>query len=124
MAYFKDMPWPSDDGFPLYRQMSGKDWLEINPANNYPWPLTTKNGKPTVVSAEMAVVYRFHEFIINSFPIKDGLNDTIWDQRLFDTAFNSTGFFDAGLENILCGVVSTFIPNFKSGVDEDFRSAG
>lgn len=124
MAYFKDMPWPSDDGFPLYRQMSGKDWLEINPANNYPWPLATKNGKPTVVSAEMAVVYRFHEFIINSFPLKDGLNDTIWDQRLFDTAFNSTGFIDAGLENILRGVVSTFIPNFKSGVDEDFRSAG
>jgi len=104
--------------------MSGKNWLEINPANNYPWPVASKNGKPTVVSAEMAVVYRFHEFIVKSIPIKDALNETIWDQNLFDTAYNATGFVDAGLENILRGVVSTFIPNFKSGVEEDFRSAG
>ena len=111
-------------GFPLYREMSGKNWLEINPANTYPWPIATKGGKPTVVSAEMAVVYRFHEFIINSFPIKDALNSTLWDQNLFSTGFNATGFLDAGLENILRGVVSTHIPNFKSGVDESFRSAG
>jgi hypothetical protein len=140
MSYFKDMPWPMDDGklakptlstlmltypgFPLYREMSGKNWLQINPANTYPWPIATKGGKPTVVSAEMAVVYRFHEFIIKSFPIKDALNKTLWDQPLFDTGFNATGFIDAGLENILRGVASTFIPNFKSGVDESFRSAG
>ncbi|KAH8889703.1 heme peroxidase [Thozetella sp. PMI_491] len=124
MAYFKDMPWPNDDGFSLYREMSGKDWLEINPANSYPWPVASKAGKPTVVSAEMAVVYRFHEFIINSFPIKDALNTTLWDQDLFSTGFDAQGFLDAGLENILRGVVSTFIPNFKSGVDESFRSAG
>lgn len=124
MAYFKDMPWPMDDGFPLYREMSGSNWLEINPANNYPWPVVTKEGKPTVVSAEMAVVYRFHEFIVKTFPIKNGLNETLWDQRLFDTAFNATGFIDAGLENIMRGVTSSFIANFKSGVVEDFRSAG
>ena len=111
-------------GFPLFREMSGKDWLDINPANTYPWPIASKGGKPTVVSAEMAVVYRFHEFIINSFPIKDALNATIWDQDMFSTGFNATGFVDAGLENILRGTVSTFIPNFKSGVDEAFRSAG
>lgn len=104
--------------------MWGKDWLEINPANNYPWPLVTPHGLPTVVSAEMAVVYRFHEFIIKSFPIKDASNETIWDQRLVETLFNATGFIDAGLENVLRGIVSTFIPNFKSGVEEDFRSAG
>ncbi|KAF5497051.1 Peroxidase [Colletotrichum siamense] len=124
MAYFKDMPWPNDDGFPLYREMSGDSWLEINPANNYPWPLVTKEGKPTVVSAEMAVVYRFHEFIVKTFPIKDALNNTMWDQNLFATAFNATGFIDAGLENIMRGTAASFIPNFKSGVEEDFRSAG
>jgi peroxidase len=96
----------------------------MNPANSYPWPVASHNGRPTVVSAEMAVVYRFHEFIINSFPIKDASNQTIWDQKLFDTGFNASGYLDAGLENILRGIVSTSIPNFKSGVDEAFRSAG
>ncbi|TAQ91302.1 hypothetical protein B7494_g374 [Chlorociboria aeruginascens] len=125
MAYWTDkMPWPRDDGFPLYRQMFGEDVLDINPANSYPWPLVTKNGKPMTVSAEMAVVYRFHEFIIKSFPIKDATNQTIWEQDLYDTGFNATGFIDAGLENILRGITSTHIPNFKSGVEESFRSAG
>lgn len=125
MAYWSDqMPWPRDDGFPLYRQMSGKGPLEISPANTYPWPLVTKNGKPMTVSAEMAVVYRFHEFIISSFPIKDASNGTIWEQDLFATGFNASGFIDAGLENVLRGMVATHIPNFKSGVDEAFRSAG
>lgn len=77
-----------------------------------------------VVSAEMAIVYRFHEFIVPSIPIKDALNETLWEQNLFDTGFNAKGFIDAGLENVLRGMVSTHIPNFKSGVDEAFRSAG
>lgn len=125
MAYWTDkMPWPRDDGFPLYRQMYHKNALQLNPANTYPWPLVTKGGKPMTVSAEMAVVYRFHEFIIKSFPIKDALNDTIWDQDLFATGFNATGFIEAGLDNILRGITSTHIPNFKSGVEESFRSAG
>ena len=111
-------------GFPLYRQMYGKGVQDINPANTYPWPLVTKAGKPMVASAEMAIVYRFHEFIIKSFPIKDALNDTLWDQDLFGTSFNATGFIDTGLENILRGMTATSIPNFKSGVDEAFRSAG
>lgn len=125
MAYWTDkMPWPRDDGFPLYREMYGENVLEINPANTYPWPLVTRGGKPMIVSAEMAVVYRFHEFIIKNFPIKDALNDTIWEQDLFATGFNASGFIDAGLENILRGATSTFIPNFKSGVEESFRTAG
>ncbi|KAF5570190.1 hypothetical protein FPHYL_1466 [Fusarium phyllophilum] len=125
MAYWtEEMPWPRDDGFPLYRQMFGENALEINPANTYPWPLVTKNGKPMTVSAEMAVVYRFHEFIIPSFPIKDQNNETLWEQKLFETSFNSTGFIDVGLERILAGALSSHIPNFKSGVDESFRSAG
>ncbi|KAI1339407.1 heme peroxidase [Xylariaceae sp. FL0016] len=125
MAYWTDrMPWPRDDGFPLYRQMFNKGPLEIGPANTYPWPLVTKHGKPMTVSAEMAIVYRFHEFIISSFPIKDAANETLWEQDLFNTGFNATGFVDAGLENVLRGMVSSHIPNFKSGVDEKFRSAG
>ncbi|KAF5602854.1 uncharacterized protein FSUBG_7494 [Fusarium subglutinans] len=125
MAYWtEDMPWPRDDGFPLYRQMFGENALEINPAHTYPWPLVTKNGKPMTVSAEMAVVYRFHEFIVPSFPIKGQNNKTLWEQNLFDTSFNSTGFLNVGLERILAGALSSHIPNFKSGVDESFRSAG
>lgn len=126
MAYWTDeMPWPRDDGFPLYRQMFGQSALEINPANTYPWPLVTKNGKPMTVSAEMAVVYRFHEFIIPSFPIKgEENNETLWEQDLFSTGFNATGFLDVGLERILRGTVASTIPNFKSGVDESFRTAG
>ncbi|KAK8102082.1 heme peroxidase [Apiospora sp. TS-2023a] len=125
MAYWtEEMPWPNDDGFPLYRQMYDEDALDINPATTYPWPLVTKGGKPMTVSVEMAVVYRFHEFIIPSFPIKDGNNETLWEQDLFATGFNSTGFVDAGLENIIRGMLATHIPNFKSGVDEAFRSAG
>ncbi|KJR82079.1 uncharacterized protein SPSK_02952 [Sporothrix schenckii 1099-18] len=125
MAYFeKDMPWPQDDGFPLFREIHGEDWLQMNPANTYPWPLAMKAGRPTVVSAEMAVVYRFHEFIINEFPIVDAGGTTLHNQSLFDTGFDAKGFIGAGLENILRGVVSTTIPNFKSGVDESFRSAG
>ncbi|KAF5678240.1 hypothetical protein FCIRC_6523 [Fusarium circinatum] len=125
MAYWtEEMPWPRDDGFPLYRQMFGENALEINPANTYPWPLVTKNGKPMTVSAEMAVVYRFHEFIVPSFPIKDQNNKTLWEQNLFDTSFNSSGFLNVGLERILAGALSSHIPNFKSGVDESFRNAG
>lgn len=125
MAYWNEnMPWPRDDGFPLYRQMYGKNFMEINPMNTYPWPLVTKSGKPMVVSAEMAVVYRFHEFIISSFPIKDGANNTIREQDVFATGFNASGFLETGLDNILRGVVGVHIPNFKSGVDEAFRSAG
>ncbi|KAK8004685.1 hypothetical protein PG990_010722 [Apiospora arundinis] len=67
----------------------------------------------------MAVIYRFQEFIIPSFPIKDGNNETLWEQDLF-----ATGFVDAGLENVVRGMLATHIPNFKSGVDENFRSAG
>jgi peroxidase len=104
--------------------MYGANSLEVNPANTYPWPLVTKGGKPMVVSAEMGVIYRFHEFIISKFPIKNAKNDTLWEQDLFATAFNASGFIDVGLENILRGVVSSFIPNFKSGVDEAYRSAG
>ena len=123
MAYFRNMTWPSDDGFPLSREMLGKDWLEIKSANVYPWPTVNKGGKPTVVSAEMAVVNRFHEFIITTFPIKDQLNQTMWDQSVFEKGFNATGFISTGLDNILRGITSTSIPNFKSGVDESFRSA-
>ena len=37
MAYWtEDMPWPRDDGFPLYRQMYGEDVLKINPTNTSP----------------------------------------------------------------------------------------
>ncbi|KAL1876874.1 hypothetical protein VTK73DRAFT_9104 [Phialemonium thermophilum] len=125
MAYWSDaMPWPRDDGFPLFRAIHGKNVLDINPANTYPWPLVTRAGKPMTISAEMAVVYRFHEFIIPSFPIVDKANTTLWQQNLFDTGFDAKGFLDAGLENILRGVLSTTIPNFKSGVDESFRTAG
>ncbi|EJD54239.1 cytochrome P450 [Auricularia subglabra TFB-10046 SS5] len=129
MAYWQTagtdaMPWPRDDGFPLYRQMYGKSALEINAVHLYPWPLVTKGGKPMVASAEMAIVYRFHEFIIPSFPLKDADNKTIREKDLFESAFDSKGFVEAGLENILRGMVSTDIPNFKSGVDESFRSAG
>ena len=92
--------------------------------NTYPWPLVTKAGKPMVVSAEMAIVYRFHEFIIPEFPIKNAANQTLWNQNVFETGFNASGFIDAGLENVLRGTVGTHIPNFKSGVDEGFRSAG
>ncbi|KAI3578725.1 heme peroxidase [Fusarium oxysporum f. sp. albedinis] len=113
-----------DDGFPLYRQIFGENALEINPANTYPWPLVTKNGKPMTVSAVMAVVYRFHEFIIPSFPIKDQNNETLWEQNLFETSFNSTGLLDVGLERILAGALWSHIPDFKPGVDESFRSAG
>lgn len=77
-----------------------------------------------VASAEMAVVYRFHEFIIRDFPIKDALNNTIRTQNLFQTAFDSKGFVDTGIENILRGMLATHIPNFKSGVDEEYRTAG
>lgn len=77
-----------------------------------------------VASAEMAVVYRFHEFIIASFPLKDAKNSTILEKSTFESAFDSKGFIEAGLENILSGIVATDIPNFKSGVDESFRSAG
>ncbi|CAK7243975.1 MAG: hypothetical protein STHCBS139747_005509 [Sporothrix thermara] len=125
MAYFdKSMPWPQDDGFPLFREIHGEDWLQMNPANTYPWPLAMKHGKPTVISAEMAVVYRFHEFIVDTFPIVGASGATLHNQSLFDTGFDAQGFIGAGLENILRGVVSTTIPNFKSGVDESFRSAG
>jgi peroxidase len=104
--------------------MYGESVLDINPMNTYPWPLVTKAGRPMVVSAEMAIVYRFHEFIIPEFPIKDATNHTLWNQSVFDTGFNPQGFIDAGLENVLRGTVGTHIPNFKSGVDENFRSAG
>ncbi len=124
MAYFRGMPWPQDDGFPLFREMMGRDWLQMNPANAYPWPLAMKHGRPTVVSAEMAVVYRFHEFIIEQFPLVDADGATLRNQSLFATGFDAHGFLDAGLDNVLRGVVSTTIPNFKSGVDEAFRSAG
>ncbi|EWZ29851.1 heme peroxidase [Fusarium oxysporum Fo47] len=95
MAYWTEkMPWPRDDGFPLYRQMF-----------------------------VMAVVYRFHEFIIPSFSIKDQNNETLWEQNLFETSINSTGLLNVGLERILAGALSSHIPDFKSGVDESFRSA-
>lgn len=124
MAYWSDdMPWPTNDGYPLFRAIHGEDFLEINPANTYPWPLVTKNGRPTTISAEMAVVYRFHDFIVPDFPIKDEENKTLWDQNLFDTGFDAQGFIDAGLENIIRGIVAIPIPNFHSGVDDAFRSA-
>ena len=69
----------------------------------------------------MAIVYRFHEFIINKFPLKDAHNKTIEEREIFSTAFNATGFLDIGADPILRGMLATDIPNFKSGVDETFR---
>jgi peroxidase len=77
-----------------------------------------------ITSAEMSVVYRFHEFIINQFPIKDEHNKTIEERDLFHTAFDSKAFLKIGADNILRGMLASDIPNFKSGVDEEFRSAG
>jgi hypothetical protein len=77
-----------------------------------------------VPSAEMAIVYRFHELIINSFPLKDEHNNTIKEMSIFGTGFDSRGFLENGADAVLRGMVSTDIPNFKSGVDESFRSAG
>ena len=125
MAYWTDdMPWPRDDGYPLFRVLHGENFLKINPAVTYPWDLASKDGKPMTISAEMAVAYRFHDFIIPSLPIKDAGNNTLWDQDLFDTGFNSQGFIEAGLENVLRGILAIPIPNFHSGVDEAFRTAG
>ena len=125
MAYWTDsMPWPRKDGFPLYRAMYGDSVVSINPANTYPWPLVTRNDRPTVISAEMSIVYRFHEFIISQFPIKDERNRTIEERDLFSTAFDSKNFIHIGADSILRGMLASDIPNFKSGVDEAFRSAG
>lgn len=125
MAYWSDrMPWPRDDGFPLYRAMYGESVLSINPAHAYPWPMVTRNDRPMVTSAEMSIVYRFHEFIINKFPIKDAHNNTIEERDLFNTAFDSKTFLEIGADSIVRGMLSSDIPNFKSGVDEEFRSAG
>lgn len=125
MAYWSDnMPWPRDDGFPLYRAMYGESVLSINPVHAYPWPLVTRNDRPMVTSAEMSVVYRFHEFIINQFPIKDEHNKTIEERDLFSTAFDSKMFLNIGADSILRGMLASDIPNFKSGVDEEYRSAG
>jgi hypothetical protein len=125
MAYWADdMPWPTDDGYPLFRALHGLGFLDINPVNTYPWPLATKDGRPTTISAEMAVVYRFHDFIIPDFPIKDAQNKTLWDQNLFNTGFDAQGFIGAGLENILRGSLAISIPNFRSGIDDGFRTAG
>jgi len=118
------MPWPREDGFPLYRAMYGDSVVSINPANPYPWPLVTRNDHPTVISAEMSIVYRFHEFIISQFPIKDERNTTIEERDLFSTAFDSKNFLHIGADSILRGMLASDIPNFKSGVDEAFRSAG
>ena len=125
MAYWNDrMPWPRDDGFPLYRGIYGESVLSINPVHAYPWPLVTRNDRPMVTSAEMSIVYRFHEFIINEFPIKDEHNKTIEERDLFHTAFDSKMFLEIGADHILRGMLASDIPNFKSGVDEAFRSAG
>jgi len=77
-----------------------------------------------VTSAEMSIVYRFHEFIIQKFPIKDEHNKTLKELSLFNTAFDSKGFLELGTDKILRGMLASDIPNFKSGVEEDFRSAG
>jgi peroxidase len=125
MAYWSDkMPWPRDDGFPLYRAIYGESVLSINPFHAYPWPLVTRDDRPMVTSAEMSIVYRFHEFIIQKFPIKDERNKTLQELSLFNTAFDAKGFLDLGADKILRGMLASDIPNFKSGVEEDFRSAG
>ncbi|EJD49621.1 hypothetical protein AURDEDRAFT_182766 [Auricularia subglabra TFB-10046 SS5] len=125
MAYWaENMPWPRDDGFPLYRAMYGESVVSINPFHSYPWPMVTRNDRPMVTSAEMSIVYRFHEFIINKFPIKDAHNNTIEEREIFDTAFDAKGFLGLGADPILRGMLASDIPNFKSGVDETFRSAG
>lgn len=124
MAYFtKGMPWPHDDGFPLFRQMFGRNVWSMNPAIVYPWPFVTRERKPMTISTEMAVGYRFHEFLMESFPIKNEDNITLWRQNLFDTGYDAEGFISTGLDNILRGMVAESIPNFKSGIAKDFRSA-
>lgn len=72
----------------------------------------------------MSIVYRFHEFIINKFPIKDSRNKTIEEREIFQTAFDAKGYMALGADKVLRGMLATDIPNFKSGVDETFRSAG
>ncbi|KAJ6569058.1 heme peroxidase [Mycena capillaripes] len=125
MAYWdKTMPWPRDDGFPLYRAMYGVNVLKINPLHTYPWPLVTRDDRPMVTSAEMSVIYRFHEFIINNFNVIDAHNKVVVSDTLFNSAFNTSRYLSYGADNILRGMLSADIPKFKSGVDEAYRSAG
>ena len=104
--------------------MYGESLVSINPAHTYPWPLVTRNDRPMVTSAELSVVYHFHEFIINKFPIKDKHNKTLEERDLFNTPFDSKTFFKIATDSILRGMLASDIPNIKPGVDEDFRSAG
>jgi peroxidase len=102
---------------PLFRQVYGKSFIEMNPAHGYPWDVVTPGGKPMVASHEMSLGYRFHDLIVHSVPVLD-IRGNGPKVRLADTQFEARKFMDVGIESILRGMVSSDIPNFKSGVDE------
>lgn len=116
---------PLNDGFYLWRAVYKKSILQLNPlVVRYPWDVTTREGKPMIASQEMSIGYRFHDLIVETFPLKsaDGKNITIAELPLQATVANAEGFLSYGLECVLGGMASTPIPNFQSGVAEAFRT--
>jgi len=124
MAYFKeDIRPPRDDGMPLYREWHQKSVWEINPLYTYPFHLTLVNGKPMVTSQELALGYRFHDFIPELFSTIDENGQILKTMKLAETSFDGRGFFNVGIDPVLRGMASATMPYFHSGMSEDFRSA-
>lgn len=44
-------------------------------------------------------------------------------KRVANTTFDASGFMEVGIDAVLRGMATTTIPNFHSGVSEDYRSA-
>ena len=121
--YTSEISPPASDGFGLFREWYGQTVLTINPYHNYPWSRTLVQGRPLVTSQELAMGYRFHDLIPEEFPLINDKNVTTEMKRVNNTSFDAEGFFKVGVDAVLRGMAGSTIPNFKSGISEDYRNA-
>ncbi|OLL23961.1 Peroxinectin A [Neolecta irregularis DAH-3] len=98
------------------------DPASLDDVRTYPWPQAMKDGRPSVASNEMGITFRFHEMIPDELSIIEANGDTT-RVSFSESNYESKRFMEAGLDNILRGMITDDIPNFRSGVNEDFRSA-
>jgi peroxidase len=118
------LSFPASDGVGFIREFYGKSFFQgLNNFYTYPWKVIMPNDVPVTGTHEMAIGYRFHDFIPDSIPVIDEKNNTILTINTADTTFNAKGFLSLGLESILRGMANQEIPGFHSGVAETYRNA-
>jgi len=107
----------------IFQQWYGESILKMNPLMKYPWKrVLDETGKPSSLPNEFSVGYRWHTLLPDKLPLVNSQNNVYKTVNVPYTAFNATGFLEAGIDDVLRGMAITSIPDFHSGTQDSYRN--